>query len=138
MAAKSIIKAAAVQLKPVLNDGLATTEKICDCIRTASFQGADLIVFPETCVPNYPYFSFIVPPVLSGSLHLKLYEQAVRVPGPLTYLLASPARDCEIVVLLGVQEPDGRSGYNTPVGFGVDRRIVLRRRQITPPQHQPK
>src|SRR5260221_2831940 len=101
MAAKSIIKAAAVQLKPVLNDGLATTEKICDCIRTASFQGADLIVFPETCVPNYPYFSFIVPPVLSGSLHLKLYEQAASVPGPPTDFVASTAPDFHMLHVLG-------------------------------------
>lgn len=136
MVAKSIIKAAAVQLKPVLNDGLATTEKICDCIRTASFQGAELIVFPETCVPNYPYFSFIVPPVLSGSLHLKLYEQAVSVPGPLTDLVAAAARDCQMVVVLGVNERDSGTLYNTQLVFDVDGRIVLSRRKITPTYHE--
>src|SRR5258708_9622166 len=136
MAAKSIIKAAAVQLEPVRNDGLATTEKICDCSRTASFQGADLIVCPETCVPNYPYFSFIVPPVLSGSLHLKLYEQAVSVPGPLTDFVASAARDCQMVVVLGVNERDGGTLYNTQLVFDVDGQIVLRRRKITPTYHE--
>src|SRR5258708_12516041 len=132
MAAKSIIKAAAVQLKPVLNDGLATTEKICDCIRTASFQGADLIVFPETCVPNYPYFSFIVPPVLSGSLHLKLYEQAVSVPGPLTDFVSSTSRHFQMVVVLGVNQSDGRTLYNTQLAFTVNHQSFLMRPNSTP------
>ena len=48
----------------------------------AAREGAQLIVFPETFVPYYPYFSFVRPPVASGADHLRLYEEAVVVPGP--------------------------------------------------------
>ena len=40
------------------------------------------MVFPETVVPYYPYFSFIQPPATMGKEHLRLYEEAVAVPGP--------------------------------------------------------
>jgi len=136
MERKTIVKAAAAQLKPVLNDAAATTEKICDMIRAAAAQGAEIIVFPETCVPNYPYFSFILPPVLQGAEHLKLYDQAVVVPGPITDLVADTARECRIVVVLGVNERDYGTLYNTQLIFDVNGEIVLKRRKITPTYHE--
>ncbi|MFD1144593.1 Nit6803 family nitrilase [Larkinella insperata] len=136
MASKSVIKAAAAQLKPVLNDSLATTEKICDMIRASAFQGANIIVFPETCVPNYPYFSFVEPPVLQGPAHLDLYNEAVVVPGPITALVASTAKECGIVVVLGVNERDHGTLYNTQLVFDTDGQLVLKRRKITPTYHE--
>ena len=136
MERKTIVRAAAAQLKPVLNDAAATTEKICDMIRAAAAQGAEIIVFPETCVPNYPYFSFILPPVLQGAEHLKLYDQAVVVPGPITDLVADTARECRIVVVLGVNERDYGTLYNTQLIFDVSGEIVLKRRKITPTYHE--
>jgi nitrilase len=136
MAAKAIIKAAAAQLKPVLNNGMATTEKICDMIRASSIQGADIIVFPETCIPNYPYFSFIQPPVYQGANHLRLYDEAVVVPGPLTDMVAAATREANMVVVLGVNERDHGSLYNTQLIFDTDGEIVLKRRKITPTYHE--
>jgi aliphatic nitrilase len=136
MASKAIIKAAAAQLKPVLNNGLATTEKICDMIRASAEKGADIIVFPETCVPNYPYFSFILPPVLQGADHLKLYDEAVVVPGPLTDMVAAAAKEAGMVIVLGVNERDYGTLYNTQLIFDTDGEIVLKRRKITPTYHE--
>ena len=53
------IRAAAAQLSPVLFDRAGTTEKVLEAIAQAAQDGAQLIVFPETLVPYYPYFSFI-------------------------------------------------------------------------------
>lgn len=136
MATKTVIRAAAAQLKPVLNNGLATTEKICDMIRASAEQGAEIIVFPETCVPNYPYFSFIKAPALQGADHLKLYDEAVIVPGPLTDMVAAAARDSHMVVVLGVNEKDHGTLYNTQLIFDTDGQIVLKRRKITPTYHE--
>lgn len=57
--------------------------------------------FPETFVPYYPYFSFITPAISAGAAHLKLYEQAVVVPGPITCAVGERARLRGIVVVLG-------------------------------------
>jgi len=136
MAKKAIVRAAAAQLKPVLNNAVATTEKICDMIRASAAEGADIIVFPETCVPSYPYFSFILPPVMQGAEHLKLYDQSVIVPGPITDIVSAAAKECGIVVVLGVNERDYGTLYNTQLIFDVDGQIVLKRRKITPTYHE--
>lgn len=75
------IKAAAVQLSPVLFSREKTTEKVLQAIADAASEGVQLIVFPEAFIPYYPYFSFVQPPVLTGKEHLRLYEEAVVVPG---------------------------------------------------------
>jgi nitrilase len=136
MASKKIIKAAAAQIKPVLFSGISTTEKVCDTIRTAASQGADIIVFPETFVPYYPYFSFITPPVFQGKDHLKLYEESVIVPGPLTDMVGQTAKEYNMVVVLGVNERDHGSLYNTQLVYDVTGEIVLKRRKITPTYHE--
>lgn len=136
MASKKIIKAAAAQIKPVLYSGISTIEKVCDTIRTAASNGADIIVFPETFVPYYPYFSFITPPVFQGKDHLKLYEESVVVPGPLTDMVGQTAKECNMVVVLGVNERDHGSLYNTQLIYDVTGEIVLKRRKITPTYHE--
>ena len=51
-----IIKAAAVQISPVLYSREGTVEKICQQIIALGHQGVQFAVYPETVVPNYPYF----------------------------------------------------------------------------------
>ena len=75
-----VVRAAAVQISPVLFSREGTTEKVLDAIAKAAKEGVQLIVFPETFIPYYPYFSFVQPPVLMGKEHMRLYEEAVEVP----------------------------------------------------------
>jgi predicted amidohydrolase len=93
-------------------------------------------VFPETFVPWYPYFSFIRPPMLSGREHIHLYDNAVVVPGPVTEAVANGARKHNIVVVLGVNERDHGTLYNTQLVFDADGTLVLKRRKITPTFHE--
>lgn len=136
MTGERIIKAAAVQIAPVIDDKEKTTQKVLDTISEASSNGANIIVFPETFIPNYPYFSFIKPPVLSGKDHLRLYNEAVSVPGPVTDLVAASAIKNNIVVVLGVNEKDHGTIYNTQLIFDTDGSIALKRRKITPTFHE--
>jgi nitrilase len=133
---KSTLLAAAVQLSPVLGSRSETTAKVCDAIATAAARGAGFIVFPETVVPYYPYFSFIRPPVSSGAEHLELYEQAVTVPSDATEQVAAAARAAGCVVVLGVTERDHGSLYNAQLIFDADGSLVLKRRKITPTFHE--
>lgn len=135
MAARSI-RAAAAQIAPVLDRPGGTLEKVLATIAEAGAQGAQIVVFPETFVPYYPYFSFIEPPVSIGKKHLALYEQAVEVPGPATWAVASAAREAGAVVVLGVNERADGTLYNAQLVFDADGRLVLRRRKITPTYHE--
>ena len=130
------IKAAAVQLSPVLGSREGTVAKVVDAIAAAARQGARLAVFPETVVPYYPYFSFITPAVAMGPEHLKLYEQAVVVPSAATEAVAAAARKHNVVVVLGVNERDHGTLYNTQLVFDADGELLLKRRKITPTYHE--
>jgi len=131
-----IVRAAAVQLAPDFDTADGTVERVCAAIDEAAARGAALVVFPETCVPYYPYFSFVKPPVQQGPDHLKLYERAVVVPGPVTESIAARARAHGIVVLLGVNERDHGSLYNTQLLFDADGELKLKRRKLTPTYHE--
>ncbi|BAS57086.1 nitrilase [Leptolyngbya boryana NIES-2135] len=131
-----IVRAAAVQISPVLFSRDGTTEKVLDAIASAAKSGAQLVVFPETLIPYYPYFSFIQPPVLMGKEHMRLYEEAVIVPSPVTDAIARAARSYGVVVVVGVNERDNGSLYNTQLVFDANGTLVLKRRKITPTYHE--
>ena len=138
MAEARKVRAAAVQLAPVLGAGArqGTTDKVCAAVAAAAREGAALVVFPETVVPYYPYFSFIQPPAAMGKEHLRLYEEAVTVPGPTVDAVADAARTAGAVVVLGVNERDHGTIYNAQLVFDADGRLVLHRRKITPTFHE--
>jgi nitrilase len=130
------VRAAAVQISPVLFSREGTTEKVLAAIATAAAAGAELVVFPETLIPYYPYFSFVQPPVLMGKEHLRLYEEAVEVPSPVTEAVSQAAQHHGIVVVLGINERDGGSLYNSQLIFDNDGTLLLKRRKITPTYHE--
>lgn len=136
MSQKRIVRAAAVQIAPDLESGEGTLAKVCEAIDEAAGKGVQLIVFPETFVPYYPYFSFVRPPVQSGSDHMRLYEQAVVVPGPVTDAVGGRARRHGMVVVLGVNERDHGSLYNTQLIFDTEGNLAVKRRKITPTFHE--
>jgi nitrilase len=131
-----IVRAAAVQISPVLFSRDGTTEKVLQAIAQAAQAGAELVVFPETLIPYYPYFSFVQPPVLMGKAHMQLYEESVVVPGVVTDAVGRAARSYGIVVVLGVNEREQGSLYNTQLIFDADGNLLLKRRKITPTYHE--
>jgi nitrilase len=136
MAEKALVRVAAAQIAPDLDTPGGTVSKVLAVLAEAADKGARLVVFPETFVPWYPYFSFVHPPVVTGAEHIRLYEQAVVVPGPVTEAVAAVAKRRAIVVALGVNERDHGSLYNTQLIFDADGRIALKRRKITPTFHE--
>jgi nitrilase len=136
MAERRLIRAAAVQIAPDLEQPGGTVTKVLVALAEAANKGAQIVVFPETFVPWYPYFSFVHAPVLTGGEHIRLYENAVVVPGPVTEAVAKEAKRLGVVVVLGVNERDHGSLYNTQLVFDADGSIVLKRRKITPTFHE--
>ena len=130
----TIVKAAAVQISPVLYSREGTVEKIVRTIRELGRQGVQFATFPETIVPYYPYFSAVQTPLelLAGKEHLRLLDQAVTVPSPATDAIAKAAREAGMVVSVGVNERDGGTLYNTQLLFDADGTLLQRRRKITP------
>lgn len=130
------VRAAAVQIAPDLSGREKTMERVLNAIDEAASKGAEFIVFPETFIPYYPYFSFVLPPMQQGKPHLELYQEAVTVPSAETKALANAARKANAVIVMGVNERDHGSLYNTQLVFDASGEIVLKRRKITPTYHE--
>jgi len=130
------VRAAAVQIAPDLTSGAATLTRVLNAIAEAAGKGAEFIVFPETFIPWYPYFSFVMAPVQSGAEHVRLYEHAIVAPGPETDAVASAARKHGVVIVLGINERDHGTIYNAQLIFDADGSLKLKRRKITPTFHE--
>jgi nitrilase len=130
------IVVAAAQIRPVLHSLEGSLVRLLAAIDEAASAGVRLIVFPETFLPYYPYFSFVEPAVLMGRSHLRLYEEAMRLPGPELDRIAAAASRHRLHVLLGINERDGGSLYNTQLLIDDRGEVVLKRRKITPTYHE--
>ncbi len=132
----TIVKAAAVQLSPVLYSREGTVEKVCRQILALGREGVQFATFPETVVPYYPYFSFVQPPFKMGAEHQRLLEQAVTVPSATTQAIGEASRQAGIVVSIGVNERDGGTLYNAQLLFDADGELIQHRRKISPTYHE--
>jgi len=132
------VKAAAVQLSPVLYSREGTIEKVTKKIQHLGERGVQFATFPETFVPYYPYFSFLQPAfqIVSGREHLKLLEQAVLVPSESTAAIGEACRRAGMVASIGVNERDGGTLYNTQLLFDADGTLLQRRRKLSPTYHE--
>jgi len=126
------VKAAAVQIGPVLYSRQGTVEKVVKKIRELGQQGVQFATFPETIIPYYPYFSYVLAPFALANEHLRLLEESVTVPSAETRAIAEAAKEANIVVSIGVNERDGGSIYNTQLLFDADGTLIQRRRKLTP------
>ena len=71
-----------------------------------------------------------------GKAHMTLYEQAVEIPSSTTEAVSEAAKAHSMVVVLGVNEREGGSLYNTQLIFDADGTLLLKRRKITPTYHE--
>jgi nitrilase len=133
-----VVKAAGVQLSPVLYSREGTVDKVVRQIRTLGQQGVQFATFPETVVPYYPYFSFVQSAyqIIAGREHLRLLDQAVMVPSAATDAISDACKEAGVVVSIGVNERDGGTLYNTQLLFDADGTLIQRRRKITPTYHE--
>ena len=132
----TVIKAAAVQLSPVLYSREGTVDKVCRQILALGREGVQFATFPETVVPYYPYFSFVQPPYKMGAEHHRLLEQAVTVPSAATQAIGEACKQAGMVVSIGVNERDGGTLYNAQLLFDADGGLIQHRRKISPTYHE--
>ena len=132
------VKAAAVQIRPVLYSREGTVEKIVRQIRDLGRRGVQFATFPETVVPYYPYFSFVqsAHQMIAGREHLQLVDQAVTVPSAVTDAIGEVCKEAGLVASVGVNERDGGTLYNTQLLFDADGALIQRRRKVTPTYHE--
>jgi nitrilase len=131
-------RVAAIQAAPVWLDRERSVAKACDLILEAGRRGAELVVFGETWLPTYPYWSpgFTTPVKQWMEVMVALQDSALRIPSDDTVRLGEAARAAGVHVVLGCNEMDDRPGSRTlfnSVLFLDDRGKVLgRHRKLVP------
>jgi nitrilase len=130
------IKVAAAQLAPEFGDRDKTVQKACLAIAEAAANGAQLVAFPETFLPGYPYFAMQLPPT-AISAHLRaLYREAVQIPSPASEALCAAAKRAGCHVVMGLHERAGGTLYNAQLFIAPDGAILGCRRKLVPTSHE--
>jgi nitrilase len=130
----STVRVAAVQAAPVFLDLEASVATALALIEEAAANGARLVVFPEAFLPAWPAWVDEVLPGEDEAWHLRLLEQSVVVPGPVTERLGAAARDAGVQLVMGVDEREEHGGtvYNTVLYLDADGRLLGRHRKLVP------
>jgi len=135
------LKAAVIQIAPVLFDREATIDKISEWAHKAAEQGAKLMLFPEALIPAYPRgfgFGMVVGSRSNEGRELwqRYWDQAVEVPSCDTQRLGEIALQNETYLCVGVVERDqdfgGGTLYCTMLYFGPDGKLLGKHRKLKP------
>lgn len=132
-------KVALVQAAPVMFNKDATIDKVVQEILEAGKQGANLIVFPESFIPCYPYgmtFGFTVGSrTEEGRKDWKVYyDNSVIVPSADTDRIAKAAGEANAYVSIGITERDINTCtlYCTNLIFSPEGKLVSKHRKLKP------
>ncbi|WP_285362913.1 carbon-nitrogen hydrolase family protein [Microbacterium sp. LMC-P-041] len=125
-------KAAAVQAEPVWFDLSATVEKTLHLIKEAAANGADLVAFPETWIPGYPWFLWLDSVAWQSQFAIRYPQNSLEIDGPEFRAIREAARAHDIVVALGYSERDHGSLYMGQAVIDSDGSVVRTRRKLKP------
>ncbi|KAF5684904.1 nitrilase [Fusarium denticulatum] len=96
---------AAVHAAPVFMNKAATTDKVINLIEQAGKEDIELLVFPETFIPGYPYWIECYPPLQQvGALAKYADESVVVQDGDEITRISAACRRTGIAVSLGISE----------------------------------
>lgn len=125
-------RGAAIQAAPVWLNREASLEKACDLIKKASEDGAELITFPESWLPGYPWWIWLGTPAWGMSFFSELWNNAVEIPSPTTETLCAEAKKTNAYVVMGMTERSGSSLYCTQLFIDPRGQIIGRHRKLKP------
>jgi nitrilase len=138
------VRAACVQVEPVILDRDATIDKLATLTAEAAHAGAQLVVFPETFIPAYPSSRWAkalagwADPRAKAAFAL-LRREALEVPSEAERRLGEIAREHGVWLVTGVNEVDPeRPGtiYNSLLYHAPDGSLAQHHRKLVPTNHE--
>jgi aliphatic nitrilase len=125
-------KAAVAQLAPSLLNREETVDIACKAIEKAGKEGAQLIAFPESFIPGYPYWLWIEAPFEAARYFRDFFKNAVEVPSVSTQLLCRAAKKANCHVVMGMSSIEGGTLYNAMLFIDNQGEIIGYRRKLVP------
>jgi nitrilase len=126
------LRVAAVQAAPAVLDVDATIDKTLSLMREAAGRGAQLIAFPETWIPGYPWWIWLNSPAM-GMRYVQRYHDNSLIVGSAEFgRLAQSCRELGIWLAVGYSEKAGGSLYMGQALIDNEGRVVKTRRKLKP------
>jgi aliphatic nitrilase len=128
-------KAATVHAAPVFLNREATTLKVCDLIREAARNGAELVVFPEAFIPAFPVWAALWAPIYNHDFFKRMVANSVVVDGPQVQRICQEAKKNNIFVSIGISEtnPVSVGGiWNSNLLISDEGEILNHHRKLVP------
>jgi nitrilase len=125
-------RAAAVQAAPVFLDLDGGVSKAVRLIEEAAAQGAQMVAFPETWLPGYPWFIWLDSPAWGMQFIQRYHDNSLVYGSPQADRLVQAAKDNAIMVVMGHSEKAGGSLYMGQWIIDAQGRTVATRRKLKP------
>jgi nitrilase len=125
-------RAAAVQAAPVFLDLDASIDKAIALIAQAAKEGAQLIAFPETWLPGYPFFIWLDSPAWGMQFIQRYHDNSLVYGSAQADRIAQAAKDHHIMVVMGHSEKHNGSLYIAQWIIGADGETIAMRRKLKP------
>jgi nitrilase len=131
------MRVAAVQARPAWLDPAATVRLVVDWLERAAMAGVDLVAFPETFLPGYPFWVCRTDGARFEDARQKrayahYLEAAVELRGPELAEIVEASGDLGLFAYVGVAERAGGTVYCTVVAIDGGRGIVGSHRKLVP------
>jgi len=126
------LRVAAVQAAPEFMDIDATIDKTIDLTKQAAAQGVNLIAFPESWIPGYPWWIWLDAPAVGMKYVQRYYDNSLVVGSAEFKRVAQAARDLNIWISVGYSEKEGGSLYLGQALFDDQGNVVKTRRKLKP------
>ena len=126
------IKAAAVQAAPVFMNLDASIDKAVQWIDEAASNGAEVVAFPETWLPGFPWFIYLGNPAESLAFFPRYHDNSMAVDSPQMRRLQGIVKRAGVTVVMGFSERDRGSRYMAQAIIGPDGELLLARRKLKP------
>lgn len=125
-------KVAAVQAAPVFLDLQGTVDKAIALIDEAGTKGVDLIAFPETWIPGYPWWVWLGAPAWGMQFVGRYFDNSIAVDSTEDQALRDAVKRNGLTAVIGVSERAGGSLYMGQWIYGPDGEPIARRRKLKP------
>ncbi|PSK51665.1 hypothetical protein B9Z65_2932 [Elsinoe australis] len=129
----AMIRVAACHAAPSFLSARRTTDKAIKLITEAAGNDANLVVFPESFIPAFPFWSAIRAPAENHDLFRHMVNESVHVDGEHIQAIQHEARQRKVMVSMGISEKARHSSatlYNSNLIIGSDGKIAVHHRKL--------
>jgi nitrilase len=128
----TVVRAAAVQAEPKWLDLDAGVEQMIALIDEAAANGAQLVSFPETFIPGYPWWIWLDSPAWGMQLVPRYSENSMTRDGAEMARIAAAAGARGVHVVFGFSERSGGSLYMSQAFIDNTGTVISVRRKLKP------